>query len=148
MDRSTLSTNGQVVFDSIQRIWNNAEFTALPEFYTPDFVSHQSGHGPMDWVPGLGGIEGMVLGLRALFPDWHEDPQIILSDGDYVVVRQNLSGAASAQNPFAEEGRRFETSDMFVCRMADGKLAEQWGTTDWYSALVDLGSIDDVTARR
>lgn len=147
MERSTLSGNALVVFDSIQRIWNNAAFAELAEFYVPEFVSHESGHGPVEWVPGLGGVQGMVLGLRALFPDWHEDPQMIREDGDYVIVRQKLSGHASEQNPFAEAGRAFETTDMFIVRMAGGRLAEQWGTTDWYSALVDLGSIENVLAR-
>lgn len=144
--------NAQVVRESIETIWNRGELDRLSDFYTDDFHWHQSstsgvfqpGVGlfetePADeWVPGFSGVERIVRLVRTAFPDYHEEPEIVIEDGGLVAVRQIVTGTNAGSWKFAATNESFRVVDMMICRVRDGKLAEQWGLFDQYSLITQL----------
>lgn len=138
------SKNAQIVLDSIEVIFNRAEVDRIPEFYTEDFRSHQGGFGLWEWKPGRDGLRDHITMTKTAWPDYREDPEIVFTDDDLVIIRMTISGTNTGDAVFPATNRRFEVKDMMICRIRDGKLHEQWGLTDHYTMLVQLGLIDTV----
>ncbi|KZX97194.1 MULTISPECIES: ester cyclase [unclassified Sulfitobacter] len=136
--------NVKTVLGSIDVIFNKGLLDRIPEFYSPDFKSHQGGFGLMKWEPGWDGLRKHVSEIRKMWPDYHEDVEIIFGSGELVSVRQTLSGTSQADGPLPKNGKSFKVIDMMICRVVDGRLIEQWGLTDNYSRLIELGHIEPV----
>lgn len=134
--------NAQIVLDSIEVIWNKADYDRIPEFYTEEFVSHQGAYGLWPWLPGRDGLRQIVTTMRTAFPDYHEAPAIVFSENDLVIVRQTISGTHTGDTTFPATGKQMGVVDMMICRLVDGKLHEQWGLSDTYSMLIQLGLME------
>jgi len=143
-EEAHVPTNSQIVLDSIEVIWNKKELDRIPEFYTEEFVSYQGGFGLFSWNPGRDGLREIVETITKAFPDYLEEPEIVFEQGDLVIVRQDISGTNSGDSTFPATGRRMKVKDMMICRLKDGKLHEQWGLSDNYSMLIELGIIEPV----
>lgn len=135
-------SNAQIVLDSIESVWNKGELDRIPEFYTDDFISYQGDHGLFEWPPGRDGLEQVVTTVRTAFPDYLEEPAIVFSEEDLVIVRQVISGTNTGDASFPATGKSMKVVDMMICRLKDGKLHEQWGLTDNYSMLIQLGMLE------
>ncbi|MPV38361.1 ester cyclase [Georgenia subflava] len=131
--------NSDIVRASIDAIWCRGELDRIPEFYTEDFVSHQPATPGFHWPPGHEGVREVVARMRTTFPDYHESPKFVISEGDLVAVHQLNTGTNTGDGPFPPTGKRFEAIDAMVCKMRDGKIAEQWGLLDLYAIVVQLG---------
>ncbi|HCL3968283.1 TPA: ester cyclase [Pseudomonas aeruginosa] len=140
------SDNAQIVLDSIEVIWNRGEFDRIPEFYTEDFVSHQGGYSlwKLTWDPGRDGLHRFVSKLREEFPDYHESPEVVFSEQDFVIVRQTISGTTRGTGVFPTSNQKMSVKDMMICRLKDRKLHEQWGLTDFYSMAIQLGLLEPI----
>lgn len=132
-------THEQLVTEAIEVIWNRAELDRVEEFYAADFVSHQPESG-LTWNPGPDGVREIVSNAKAMFPDYHESIQDVIAQGDRVVLRLWNTGTLAGDGPHA--GRTFAVDDYMVVRIADGRIAEQWGLIDLYSMYVQLGMIE------
>lgn len=135
-------TNKELIQETFETIWNRGEIERVHEFYTEDFLSHQPPTAPA-WKQGPEGVAEIVQMLRTAFPDYHEKIEDLISDGDRVVARMTNTG--THQGPlmgFAASGKSFEVPDYAVCRIEDGKIAEQWGLFDLFSMAIQLDLID------
>lgn len=137
-------SNVKTVLDSIDVIFNQGLLDRIPEFYSPEFKSHQGGYGLMQWDPGWDGLKRHVAELRTMWPDYHEEVEIIFGSGDLVSVRMTLTGTSLGDGPLPQTGKAYKVKDMMICRLAEGRLIEQWGLTDNYSRLIDLGHVKPV----
>jgi predicted ester cyclase len=134
--------NERLVRDAIEVVWNRAELDRIPEFYAADFVSHQPALG-LRWDPGHEGLRQLISRTKAQFPDYHETIEDAVASGDRVVLRLTNSGTdTGGTRSAAPTGRSFEVRDFMLVRMADGKIAEQWGLIDLYSMYIQLGIIE------
>lgn len=136
--------NAQVVRDSIEVIWNRCDLSRIDDFYTEEFVCHGAGTFLWDWQPGRPGIERIVTEIRTAFPDYRESPEIVIEQGEMVSVRQVVTGTNTGPGIFPPTSRPFRVVDTMICRIEDGKLAEQWGLFDQYSLFIQLGLIEPV----
>lgn len=136
--------NVQTVLNSIDVIFNKGQLDRIPEFYSPEFKSHQGGYGLMLWEPGWDGLHKHVSEIRRMWPDYHEEIEIIYGAGELVTVRMNLSGTSRGDGALPHTGKSFKVKDMMICRVVDNRLVEQWGLTDNYSRLIELGYINPV----
>ena len=140
----SVEDNIQAVLGSIDVIFNKGELDRIPEFYAPEFTSHQGNYGLMPWEPGREGLRKRVSMIRQMWPDYHEEVELIFGSGDLVSVRMTLSGTSKADGALPATGRAFDIKDMMICRVVDRKLVEQWGLSDNYSRLIQLGHIAPV----
>ena len=88
-------------------------------------------------------------GLRMLFtafPDLHADVRQVVDDGECVAVRFELSGTNTGDYRYlpTPTGRRAVWEGIGIFRVADGKIAEIWGTADRMGMLTQLGLLPDI----
>jgi predicted ester cyclase len=62
------------------------------------------------------------------------------AEGDRVALRWTLTG--THLGPYGQlqpTGKRIEVAGVFLCRVANGKIAESWGVWDTASVMRQLG---------
>jgi len=128
-----------VVTAQFTEIWNSGNVDLIPEIYARDFV----GHFPGGEIHGHKGIQDIVSDHRRAFPDWTEQIEEILCDGDRVAVRFSSAGTNQGPNRGKPPTQRsVQISEMAIYRIVDGKIAEQWVIPDTHSLLHQLYSED------
>lgn len=137
-----MRSNAQVVRDSIEVVWNRGELDRISELYTDNFVIHPGSHGIFTWPNGPKGVRQIAEDVRKAFPDYHEEPNMVLEDGDLVAVRQTVTGTNTGPGVFRPTGKKFRVFDTMFIRIEDGRLAEQWGLFDRLGQLAQLGLVD------
>ena len=95
------------------------------------------------------GAGAAVEGLRMLFtafPNLYANVSQVVDDGDCVAVRFELSGTNTGDYRYlpAPTGRRAVWEAIGIFRIADGKIAEIWGTADRLGMLTQLGLLPDL----
>jgi steroid delta-isomerase-like uncharacterized protein len=100
-------------------------------------------HAPMP--TGATGAEALkqvwpVL-LRA-FPDIHVAVEDVIAEGDKVVVRDTVTGTHQGEyRGLPPTGKSITYNEIFICRLAGGRIAEIWGVVDVFSQMRQLGMI-------
>lgn len=81
-----------------------------------------------------------IENLKA-FPDMEVKVTQIIAEGDNVVVHWRATGTNTGTNiyiPIATN-KKGEVEGITIFRMADGRIAEEWGLTDFISLLLNWG---------
>jgi steroid delta-isomerase-like uncharacterized protein len=111
----------------------------------PDFVDHTN-------LPGMQhGIEGhkaVVRLFRSVFPDleWRIDD--LIAEGDKVVARTTMRGTQQGEFfGLPPTGKAVEMPGVRVMRIADGRIAEHWGSNDDLGLMRQLGALPGATER-
>src|SRR5476651_398811 len=86
---STLSDNKAIILRSEAELWSRGNLAVADQLYSPDFICHFVGG--TEWK-GIEGIKGQVAAHRTAFPDWAENVDDIIAEGDRVVIRFTSSG--------------------------------------------------------
>lgn len=130
-----------VVTAQFTEIWNSGKVDLIPQIYNRDFV----GHFPGGIIRGHQGIGDVVTNHRRAFPDWSEQIEDVVIEGDRVAVRFNSTGTNQGPNRGRPAtNRSVQISEMAIYRIADGKIAEQWVIPDTHSLLQQLyGSTEE-----
>ncbi|MBI2927342.1 MAG: ester cyclase [Verrucomicrobia bacterium] len=118
-------------------VWSRGNLAAADELYAPDFVCHFIAGS--EWK-GIEGLKAEVRRHRASFPDWQEHIEQIVAEGDSVVTRFTSTGTQRGVfNGLPPTGTKVKISELAVHRIANGKIAEQWGCPDVLSLDKRLG---------
>ena len=133
-------THEELVRAACQVIWSEGDVSRIGEFYAEDFQAHY----PMtNWGSGLEGAKNLALEIRKAFPDYRERIDELISAGDRVVVRLTVTGTHTGPLPdLPATGRPVEFTDVTICRIKDGKIAEQSGLSDYLTLYLQLGVIE------
>jgi len=138
MQAQTLSANKAVVLRSEAELWSKGNLAVADELYSPDFVCHFVEG--IEWK-GLNGIKSAVLSHRASFPDWHENVEDIIAEGDRVVIR--ITSTGTQRGEFAgipPTGRKITIEEFHIYRLAGGRIIEQWGMPDVQGLMTQLNA--------
>lgn len=130
-----LDANRDVV-GKYHRVWSNGQVAVLDTLVAPDFVYHF-----LNGVEykGIEGAKQFIAGHRQSFPDWQEEIVDMISEGDKVVTRYKSTGTQRGEfNGLAPTGRKVTIYETSIYRIANGKLAEQWGFPDAVSMNAQL----------
>jgi predicted SnoaL-like aldol condensation-catalyzing enzyme len=100
--------NTAIVRDAFETLFNQRDYAAAEVFWSPEYLQH-SAHIP----PGREGLFALVRGLPATL---RHETELIMADGDLVMVRGRFSGL----------GRQANWIVVDLIRMQDGVLAEHW----------------------
>lgn len=116
-------------------IWSSGDVAAIPEVYAPGFVAHMpKGWGePAGHRDGHDGVARAVARIRASFPDWREEVEDVVFEGDRIVVRYVSTGTqrgAYLDRPPSGARVRVRVDEISIFRIADGRIAEQWCLND------------------
>lgn len=117
----------------LHAIWSTGDEAAIPDVYAAGFVAHMpKGWGePPGHRDGHDGIARAMGRIRASFPDWREEVEDLIVEGDRVVVRYVSTG--TQLGPFLDRppsGLRVRVDEISIFRVEDGRIAEQWCLND------------------
>jgi steroid delta-isomerase-like uncharacterized protein len=79
--------------------------------------------------------------LHRAFPDLHVTVEDLIAEADKVVGRNTVTGTHQGEYMGLQPtGKRVTYKEIFIFRLADGRIAETWGVVDVLSQLKQLGS--------
>ena len=128
-DRATVSRAYSVVSRIYEEVLNKGELDQVDTLIAAEYIDHNP-IGP----GGKSGIEGFKQTVRALrfaFPDLHFNVEQMIVNGDQVVTRTTMQG--THKNSFMgvdPTDKQVTVSGFDIFRVADGVVAERWGTLD------------------
>jgi predicted ester cyclase len=80
--------------------------------------------------------------LHSAFPDHHITIEVMVAEGDKVVMLNTYSGTHEGEfMGIAPTGKRFVQRQVHVMRFVDGKAVEHWGLRDDLGQMQQLGVI-------
>ena len=123
------AANRATVSRIYEEVFNMGELDQLDTLIAAEYIDHNP-IGP----GGKSGIEGFKQTVRALrfaFPDLRFTVEQTITNGDQVVTRTTMQG--THKNSFMgvdPTGKQIKVSGFDIYRIADGVVAERWGTLD------------------
>ncbi len=80
--------------------------------------------------------------LVRAFPDLHVTIEDLIAEGDKVVSRNSVTGTHQGEYMgLPPTGKSVAYKEVFIARLADGRIAETWGVVDVLSQMRQLGAI-------
>ena len=125
--QTNLEANRDVV-KKYHEVWSNGQVNELDKILAPDFVCHFIDG--IEWK-GIEGANSSITSHRKSFPDWNEEIVDMISEDDKVVTRFKSTGTQlGAFNGLDPTGKKVTIYETAIFRIANGKIAEQWGFPD------------------
>ncbi len=137
---SRVESNKVTVARLLERI-SAGQPEAFVEMLTPGYVRHCQAMPPeLREIHGPGAMLAWLRANQATFPDYHEELESILGEGDFVAWRSLGTGTMTgAMGPFAATGKRMDLKIMGMHRFEGERIAETWTSWDNVAALAQLG---------
>ncbi len=135
----TVQENTALVRTYFDTIWNKGEFEREPEFVALDIVVHAP---PIPGIPeGIGGPLAIVGAFRGAMPDLHLTQDVVFGGDDKVVQIWTTRGTHTGADLFGfpATGKELVLTGVNIFRIADGRIAERWGTMDLIGLMQQLG---------
>jgi predicted SnoaL-like aldol condensation-catalyzing enzyme len=104
----TKQENKALVLEAFDTLFNNRDYEAAEKYWSPNYIQH-SAH----IEPGRDGLFNLIRNTPATLRYEH---QLIVAEGDYVIVHGRFSGT----------GRPVAWVAADIVRIEDGRLAEHW----------------------
>ncbi|MFJ3716283.1 ester cyclase [Streptomyces sp. NPDC090057] len=101
-------------------------------------------HAPLPTgVTGVQALKEVWTVLLRAFPDLRVEVEDVITEGDKVVCRNTVTGTHLGEyRGLAPTGRPVRYGEIFVFRLAGGRIAEIWGVVDVLAQLRQLGAVD------
>ena len=124
-----LERNKELVRRVSEEVWNQGNQEIIDELYSADFVRH--------FLPddsenkGLDILRDLIRNHRKAYPDWTEKIELIVAEGDFVVIHFTCTGTNKGSlhgNPAT--GKQIHIHCMSIYRIVDAKIVEQWFLPD------------------
>jgi steroid delta-isomerase-like uncharacterized protein len=131
--------NKAIVSRFYDEFFNKGNLRIVNELHTPDYQHHD----PDAPDPG-GGTEGYIkrnsIFLKA-FPDRLLTIEDQVAEGDKVATRITMRATQTGDLPgIPATGRQVTVVSMHICRISDGRIAEEWELFDALGMLRQLGA--------
>lgn len=134
----SIEANKAVVRRYFDEVWNQWHPDALGEVVAAEVVLHSHARPPM---MGIDRWKQAMLGFHAAFPDVTFAIEEMVAEGERVVTRGTVRG--THRGPLmgiAPTGASVTFPGVWVLRLADGKIAEEWEVMDLLGLLQQLGA--------
>lgn len=107
----------------------------------PDYVRHCQAMPPeLQEIRGSETMKQWLLATQATFPDYREEIESLVGEGDFIAQRSRGTGTQrGAMGPFPATGKRMEVVIIGMHRFQDGLVAETWTSWDNLAVLMQLG---------
>lgn len=132
------AANKAVVERLVRDIVNGGQIDLLDEVLADGFVAHGVGAGPS----GPDGMRRLITTWRTAFPDWQDNIDEMVAEGDLVVLK--ISAQGTHEGPLLgiePTGEAVEWGMIEMVRLADGKITEQWGYSDFAEVVRHLRKV-------
>ena len=108
MSETIEEKNKALVLDAFDTLFNKRDYAAAKKFWSPDYIQHSAHIEP--------GREGLFNLIRNAPEALRYEHQLIVAEGDYVIVHGRFSGI----------GRPVAWVAADIVRIENGRLAEHW----------------------
>jgi predicted SnoaL-like aldol condensation-catalyzing enzyme len=112
MSQDQSETNKAIVREAFDTLFNKRDYVAAEGFWAAEYIQH-SAHIP----PGRDGLFGLI---KALPDEFTHELELIMGEGDLVLVRGRFSG----------HGQPAPWIVVDLVRMEDGLLKEHWDVVE------------------
>jgi predicted ester cyclase len=110
-------------------LFHKGNLEMVHEVFVPNYVIHST-EGDVKGGPDI--IKGFVTDLRAAFPDLRVEIEVLVEEGDRVAWQRTHRGTFKADfRGIAATGREMVWRDIVVTHYEDGKIAEEWGVSEF-----------------
>ena len=106
-----------------------------------DYVRHCQAMAPeLQEIHGREAMHRWLLSNQASFPDYREEIECLVGEGEFVAWRSKGTGMHEGPlGPFPATHKRMELTIIGMHRFENGRVAETWTSWDNVSALTQLG---------
>ena len=108
MSQTTEKKNKALVLDAFDTLFNKRDYAAAEKYWSPDYIQHSAHIEP--------GRDGLFSLIRSMPDTLRYEHQLIVAEGDYVIIHGRFSGT----------GRPVAWIAADIVRIEDGRLAEHW----------------------
>ncbi|MEY2546037.1 MAG: hypothetical protein QOG48_1154, partial [Verrucomicrobiota bacterium] len=108
MNETTQEKNKALVLDAFDALFNKRDYTAAEKYWSPNYIQHSAHIGP--------GRDGLFNLIRSTPDTLRYEHQLIVAEGDYVIVHGRFTGY----------GRPVAWIAADIVRIENGRLAEHW----------------------
>jgi predicted ester cyclase len=118
-------------------LWNEGDLSIADEYYLADYVRH---HPTPSDAASLNDLKDQVIANRTLFPDYKLAFEDLIIDADRLIVFAAVTGTNTAPLEDREPtGKSIHMNGIYVFRIAEGKIAEEWTYFNLLSYYLQLG---------
>jgi len=137
---STLEDNKRLVRYVVEAGVNKADLDVFREVLSPEYARHSQATTDMPEIRGIDEMFRFLAEQFAIFPDWHEEIELMVAEGPYVAcVTRGTGTQRGAMGEVPPTGRTIDIMNFVFHRVADGRIAETWIGWDNLAAMAQLG---------
>ena len=108
MNQTIQEQNKALVLEAFDTLFNKRDYQAAERYWSPDYIQHSAHIEP--------GRDGLFTLIRNAPDSLRYEHQLIVAEGDYVIVHGRFSGI----------GRPVAWIAADIVRIENGRLAEHW----------------------
>ena len=114
---------------------------AWDKILTDDYVRHcEAMPAELQTIKGKNAMKSFLADIFKSFPDWHEEIQQMVVQGDKIALITKGTGTMKAKfGPMEPTGKSAVTTTIMIHRFVDGEVAESWVTWDNLHFMNQLG---------
>jgi steroid delta-isomerase-like uncharacterized protein len=118
---------GDTILAANEELLNKQNADAATEYFAQSYVAHLSAND----LRGPRSVEALARALLNSFPDLHVKVDILVNCDDRVAWQRTCEATHKADyRGFPASGKTITWRDMGVSRFEDGKIAEDWSSSD------------------
>jgi ketosteroid isomerase-like protein len=130
--------NKRLVRRALEEIYAKGDLEVANELVHPGFVDHEPTH--PDLPTGPESVKQTVRDLQRAFGELRFEVEDEIAEGDKVVQLVTMSGRHTGPLVGREPtDKAFAVRHIYIWRIADGRIAEHWGSRDDLGLLGQLG---------
>jgi len=108
MSQTIQEKNKALVLDAFETLFNKRDYAAAEKYWSPNYIQHSAHIEP--------GRDGLFNLIRSAPDTLRYEHQLVIAEGDYVIVHGRFSG----------NGRPVAWIAADIVRIENGHLAEHW----------------------
>lgn len=145
---SSLEPQAQSLRVVVQRwaeLWSTGDLESAEKIFTQEVRDHRAP--PLPDIDGIEAERRFIASVRSAFPDLHIQIEDAVFEADRVAARVMHRGTHTGSFlGLAPTGRPVAYEGTVIFRIADGRIAERWGTVDLFGILWQLGALSILPA--
>jgi predicted ester cyclase len=139
----SIEANKAIVRRFFEDAWNRNIVSDVEEYISDDWIHHL---GARIAKQGPDQFRETIKNWRGAMPDYRCYIEDMIGEGDRVVTLLRFTGTQTgtfevASRILAPSNRSIDEAEIFIMRIAGGKIVESWATWDRLSVLEQLGAI-------
>jgi steroid delta-isomerase-like uncharacterized protein len=136
----TLERNKQIASEFIQRVFVEADPSAVDELAAEEFTPHSWG----DMPPGRDSLKAAQQRVMQGLSGARMTVEDVIAEGDRVAVRLVSHGRHDGEfMGLPPSGKEYAISETHIFRIADGQVAEHWRDADMLGMMRQLGALPE-----